>query len=547
MVLQHLRVRNLGVLEEATIEPSPRLTVITGETGAGKTLLLGGLRLILGERPDPAAVGPIDDQTQADGLFRNGDEELGVTRVVPREGNSRAHLEGLVVSASTLSDRVGALVEIVGQHDRMSLMRQSHVLSLVDSALDAAGRKDYEAYASAWNDLKTAEEHLELLGGDEMALRRELDLVRFQASEIEGAGLEPDEDEQLETKALRLRNVEEIREHLAETLRAIDRMSEDGGEAVSRIRKVRDLDPGLAPLTEGVDAAAADIAELGREVRRAADGLDFDQSLLIHVEERLTAIGELKRKYGRTLGDVIDFGDKAREKAGQLDALLSTAGEVEAALSRARGVLIEASARLTVARMRTTSKLARKAGSHLGDMGLGEATLEFRIESGKPGPNGADRIELWFSSDHRLEPGPVHKVASGGELSRLVLAVRLATQRPGATTLVFDEVDAGVGGATALALGRKLADLAKDSQVLCVTHLPQIAAYADVHYVVERKQGAAKAHIVVGDARLAEISRMLAGLPESSAGHLAAAELLAASAPTTKVHRVEDGQSTSAQ
>jgi DNA repair protein RecN (Recombination protein N) len=528
-VLQHLRVRNLGVLEEATIEPSSRLTVITGETGAGKTLLLGGLRLILGEKPDPAAVGPIDDKAQADGLFRDGDEELGVTRVVPREGNSRAHLEGLTVSADTLADRVGALVEIVGQHDQLSLRRPSHVLSLVDSALDAAGQETSEAYASAWDDLKTAEDRLELLGGDEMALRRELDLVSFQTSEIEKADLEPDEDEQLEAKALRLRNVEEIGEHLAETLRAIDRMSEDGGEAVSRIRKVRDLDPGLASLTEEVDAAAADIAELGRAVRRAADDLDSDPSLLVHVEERLTAIGELKRKYGRTLGEVIDFGTQARERADQLHTLLSTAGEVEEALSRARAVLIAASAHLTDARLDTTSKLAREALSHLGDMGLAEARIEFRIESGEPGPNGSDRIELWFSSDARMEPGPVHKIASGGELSRLVLAVRLATQRSGTTTLVFDEVDAGVGGATALALGQKLADLAKESQVLCVTHLPQIAAYADVHYVVEREEGTARVHTVAGDARLREISRMLAGLPESAAGHQAAAELLAAS------------------
>jgi DNA repair protein RecN (Recombination protein N) len=367
-----------------------------------------------------------------------------------------------------------------------------------------------------------------MLGGDEMALRRELDLVRFQASEIEGAALEPDEDEQLEAKALRLRNVEEIGEHLAETLRAIDRMTEDGGEAVSRIRKVSNLDPGLASLTEEVDAAAADIAELGREVRRAADDLDTDPSLLNQVEDRLTAIGDLKRKYGRTLGDVIDFGEQARERADQLDSLLSTAGELEAALSQARGALASAGSNLTDTRLRTASRLAKEASSHLGDMGLGEASLEFRIESAEPGPNGLDRIELWFSSDERLEPGPVHAVASGGELSRLVLAVRLATRRPGTATLVFDEVDAGVGGATALALGRKLADLAEGSQVLCVTHLPQVAAYADVHYVVERQRGSARVYTVDGDTRLREISRMLAGLPESKAGHQAAAELLAA-------------------
>ena len=526
-MLQHLRVRNLGVLEEATIEPSTGLTVITGETGAGKTLLLGGLRLILGEKPDPAVVGPMGDRAQADGLFTSDDEELGVTRVVPRQGNSRAHLQGSIVSARVLSDRVGALVEIVGQHDQLSLKRPSHVLSLVDSALDDAGRLASDAYTSAWDDLKDAEDRLGMLGDGEAALRRELDLVRYQASEIDGAGLQPGEDEQMEAKALRLRNVEEIREHLAETIRAIDRMSDDGGEAVSRIRKVSELDPGLTSLREEVDTVAAEIAELGREVHRAADDLDSESSQLEQVEDRLTAIGDLKRKYGRTLGDVIDFGKNAKERSDELASLLSEAGELEAVLSQARRALQAAGSNLTKARMSTAFGLAGKAVAHLADMGLGEASLEFRIESTDPGPNGADRIDLWFSSDPRLQPGPVQAVASGGELSRLVLAVRLATRRPRTATLVFDEVDAGVGGATALALGRKLADLAETSQILCVTHLPQVAAYADVHYVVERTGGSAHAHTVDGDARLWEISRMLAGLPESSAGHQAAAELLA--------------------
>jgi len=525
-VLQHLQVQNLGVLENATIEPSPALTVITGETGAGKTLLLGGLRLILGEKADITAVGPGADEAQSDGLFVDGDEELGVTRVVPRAGNSRAFLEGSIVSASTLVERVGALVEIVGQHDQLSLKRPAHVLSLIDSALDKPGRSIRQRYQSAWETLQETLARRDLLGGDEMALRRELDLVRFQATEISGAGLDTNEDVRLEAQALRLRNVEEIREHLAETLRAVDRMSDDGGEIVSRIRKVGELDPASDSLVESAEAISVNIEELAREIRHLADVVDSDPETLANVEQRLTTLGDLKRKYGRTLADVVAFGDEAKERVAELESLLSSAGVVEAALGEAKAVLTEVASELTEVRRAMAGRIAMLAASHLEDMGLAGATLEFHFEDTEEGHRGGDRVELWFSSDDRLDPGPVQAVASGGELSRLVLSVRLATQRPGTLTLVFDEVDAGVGGETALALGQKLADLSTSAQVLCVTHLPQIAAFADVHYVVERNGGAAVVRRVTGKDRLREISRMLAGLPDSAGSHQAAAELL---------------------
>jgi DNA repair protein RecN (Recombination protein N) len=525
-MLQHLQVRNLGVLEDATIEPSSGLTVITGETGAGKTLLLGGLRLILGEKTRTASVGPNADEAQSDGIFVDGDGELGVTRVVPRVGKSRAFLEGSIVSAMTLSERVGRFVEIVGQHDQLSLRRPSHVLSLIDSALSKPGLSVRRKYQSAWETFREILARREMIGDDEMALRRELDLVRFQVKEIDGAGLETGEDVQLEAQALRLRNVEEIREHLAETLRAVDRMSNDGGEVVSRIRKIGGLDPASGSLIESSEATTANIEELGRELRHTADAIDSDPESLANVEYRLTTIGELKRKYGRTLDDVVMFGEEAKRRVTELETLLSTAADVEVALVQARKALERVASELTEVRREATQGIGVRAASHLDDMGLGGASLEFHFDPTEEGANGADRVELWFSSDARLDPGPVQTVASGGELSRLVLAVRLATQRPDTATLVFDEVDAGVGGETALALGRKLADLSANAQILCVTHLPQVAAFADVHYLVERNGAAAIVRRVTDKERLREISRMLAGLPDSAVSHQAAAELL---------------------
>lgn len=526
-MLDHLRVANLGVLEDAAIDPSPGFTVITGETGAGKTLLLGGLRLILGGKTDSGAVGPYDDRSQVDGLFVVDEEEVGASRVVPREGRSRAHLEGTIVSAATLEERLGSLVEIVGQHDQLTITKPSHLLDLVDGVLDEKGARARDDYHSAWARLQDALNRQEKLGGDQIALARELDLTRYQATEIAGAGLGPGLDEKLEGDVSRLRNVEEIREHLVETVRITEAMAEMAGELVSRLRKASGLDPTLADLATEADGLAAAVAELGRDSRDSAEDLDVDPSRLEELEERLTAIGDLKRKYGKTLDDVMAFGEEAARRADELEALINDGDRIDSQISKAQGEVRDTGARLHAARVAAADAVAGEMQDHLSDLGLASARVSIEVTEVEPGRSGTDRIRMRFASDSRLDPGDVGSVASGGELSRLVLALRLATRSTGTSTLVFDEVDTGIGGKTALAMGSKLAQLADTSQVLCVTHLPQVAAHADTHYVVDRPDGdAAVVRLVEDDDRVEEITRMLAGLPESEAGRTAAAELL---------------------
>jgi DNA repair protein RecN (Recombination protein N) len=527
MALDHLRVANLGVLEDAAIDPSPGFTVITGETGAGKTLLLGGLRLILGGKSDPDAVGPFADQAQVDGLFDIGNKQLGASRVIPRDGRSRAHLEGTIVSAAALQDRLGTLVDVVGQHDQLSLTRPSHLLDMIDGTLDDNGAVAWNSYREAWVDLQDALTRQKQLGGDQIALARELDLARYQAKEIVTARLEPGLDEQLEVEVSRLRNVEEIREHLWETVRLTDSMSEMAGELVSRLRKATGLDPALGDLAGEADGLAAAVSELSRASRSSSDRLEADPARLLEFEERLTAIGDLKRKYGRTLDEVIAFGEEASRRADELQALIDDADEIDSLIDRARTEMRAKAGALHRARRAAATEVGKQMHSHLADLGLPTARVSIELEEIEPGPSGADRIVMEFASDGRLEPGDVSSVASGGELSRLVLALRLATRSERTATLVFDEVDTGVGGKTALAMGAKLAALSKTSQVLCVTHLPQVAAHADRHYVVERpSDGAAGVRLLSGEDRVEEVARMLAGLPESEAGRTAAAELL---------------------
>lgn len=530
-MLSHLRVANLGVIEEAAIEPDAGLTVITGETGAGKTLLLGGLRLMLGERPDPSAVGPFAEAAQADALFIESDSEIGVTRVVPAEGRSRAHIDGSIVSASTLAGRVGPLVEIVGQHDQMSLRQPSRVLSLIDGSLDAEGARHLDDYRSAWATVQDIRRRQSELGGNEMALRQELDLVRFQSGEIDAASLRQAEDETLENEASRHENVFDMQELLSESLRIADRVTDDIGEMVSRLRRLGSIDSDTSHLARQSEQAAAMVSELMTDLRRSSEGLEADPERAEEVARRLTLIGDLKRKYGATIEEVIGFGAAARARREELEGLLAAAGHLESDLSDALSRLTAAGERLTAARERAAARVADEAIEHLADLGLERARLLVEVGGlNEPGPRGIDQVGILFSSDDHLTPGPISSVASGGELSRLVLAIRLATRAPGAGTLVFDEVDTGVGGSTALALGRKLGELAQNTQVLCVTHLPQVAAFADAHYVVSREGRLARVRRVSGEERLQEISRMLAGLPDSQAGQDTAAELLATAA-----------------
>jgi DNA repair protein RecN (Recombination protein N) len=244
------------------------------------------------------------------------------------------------------------------------------------------------------------------------------------------------------------------------------------------------------------------------------------------VEERLNLLGNLKMKYGKTVEEILRFGDEVSTRAVDLETLLKRAESIDSEAEQALSDVMRAADRLSQARQEAARGIASDMQRHLGDLGMANARIEFAFGSTPPGSRGTDRIELHLSTHEGLEPGPIAKVASGGELSRLVLASALSGPAATDATLVFDEIDAGVGGKTALQLGAKLAGLAKDQQVLCVTHLPQLAAHADAHYVIERSEGEARVRRIVDGERLTELSRMIAGLPDSDRGQQAAEELL---------------------
>jgi DNA repair protein RecN (Recombination protein N) len=521
-MLDELAVRNLGIISDARIEPVSGFVVVTGETGAGKTMLLGALRLLIGEPARTDLIGPDGDEAVVDGRFIADGVETTVSRRIT-SGRSRAYLDGSMAPAKAIGERVGALVEIVGQHDQLALTHAAELRALVDTRLESNAPR--EAYQAAWERLHQVEVTRRQLGGDQRALERELDLLTYQVEEIAGSGFESGDDTRLEQEAARLGNADDLKLALGTALDSLDSADDGVGVAVSEIRKAMRFDAELSGIGELAESVAADLNELARMVRDALDRVEDDPEALAEAEQRLGELGQLRRKYGATLDAVLAFGIEAGLRRDELETMLARAETVDRDHEEAVGAVTAAGAALRDARRAAGERLVSAAAAHLAELGFSDPFLAIEVREAPPGPSGSDRIELQFASDSRLTPGPVSRVASGGELSRLVLSLRLAGGAAAAPIVAFDEIDAGVGGETALAMGRKLAALAAGRQVLCVTHLPQVAAFADQHIVVTRTGTGATVATVEGEARLEELSRMLSGLPDSDQGRAHAQEL----------------------
>jgi DNA repair protein RecN (Recombination protein N) len=525
-MIDELVVRNLGVIREARIDLGPGLTVITGETGAGKTLLLGALRLLLGADARSDLVGPFGDEAVVEGRFVAGDVEIGVGRRLRREGRSRAYLNGSIASAEALDEAAAGAVEIIGQHDQLTITRPGEIRRLLDRNLDDEGRRAFDAYRVAWAEFEKAKEDQAALGGDRPALERERVAATHDADTISAAHLVPGEDEKLDEMLRRMRNAEQIRTLASEAAEILDRARDDAGAAIGVIRKIAALDPTSSDLGDSVDGVESQLGDAAAALVRLVEDLDLDPAELEEAEQRLALLAELGRRYGSELSEILVFGERQRSRAEELSGLLDRADRIEEELTAAERRREGAGVALADARRRTAGRLSGTAVTHLQELGFARPLLEVRVDGGPPGPLGADMATVLFASDDRLDPGPVAKVASGGELSRLVLALRLAAGAGEAESVVFDEIDAGVGGQTAIAVGAKLAALASSRQVLVVTHLPQVAAHADTHWVVDRVAEEATVRQVADEARVEELTRMLAGIPDSERGREAASELL---------------------
>lgn len=521
-MLDELSVSNLGIIDTARVGFMPGMVVVSGETGAGKTLMLGALRMLTGAPARSGLIGPHGKETRVEGRFFLDGEEVVLARSI-HPGGSRAYLDGRMVPARALAERLDGVVEIVGQHDPLSLTRPRAFRTLIDLQLGSGLVLDN--YRDAWQALREVEAVRTELGGDMRALAREMDLMAYQVGEIDRADFRLGEDEELEIESKRLGNAEEVADLLAAAHRDLGVARDHIGPVVDAARRIRDLDHARGALAELVESLEATLTDTLSVTREAWEGTEPDPEALARVNRRLNLLGDLRRKYGSGIEEIHSFRRRARTRLAEIEGLVERASRLDTEHATATGRLLKAGRELRLARQESSARIVESACEHLRELGFSDPLVRVEVGEAEPRSSGADTVRLLFASDSRLVPGPVGKVASGGELSRLVLALRLASGTGAARIVAFDEIDSGVGGTTALAMGSKLARLSQDRQTLCVSHLPQVAAFADAHIVVEREGARAGVRLVEEDDRLRELSRMLSGLADSERGHHHAREL----------------------
>ncbi|HWE56404.1 MAG TPA: DNA repair protein RecN [Acidimicrobiales bacterium] len=540
-MLAELRVCHLGVIDDQTIVLGDGLTALTGETGAGKTLLVDAITLLTGGSADPGLVSPGADEARVEARFVTGADEADETvlsRVVPASGRSRGYVDGRMVPLSQLAEVARQLVDIHGQHAHQSLLSPAAQRRSLDSAarIDTG---DVEGWRRKVREL-TAERAG--LGGDPRERARQLDLLSYQLREIEAVGVDDaEEDTRLQEEEELLADATGLADAALVTNQAL--VGDDG--IVDRLGPLTAATAGrraLAELHSRLMAAQEELSDVAAEARHLSESVESDPERLSAVGERRRVLTDIRRKYGNTLDEVMAYREQLRSEVEDLASHDRRAADIDAALEQAEKELAAATERLWTARRRAAPGLAAQVETELRRLAMPRA--RFGIEIGE---DPAQEVVTWMLGANPGQPMlPLAKVASGGELARAMLATRLvcspaaepaAGSRSGPATLVFDEVDAGIGGEAAIAVGRALAAVATGHQVLVVTHLAQVAAFAGTHLVVTkevvgrgaRERTLASAQPVTGDERVVELARMLSGRPDSESARDHARELLASS------------------
>jgi DNA repair protein RecN (Recombination protein N) len=562
-MVEEVTIRGLGVIDEAVLELSPGFTVLTGETGAGKTMVVTSLGLLFGGRADPQRVRPGADRASVEGriiVAPNGKvtarvEEAGgelddgtliVTRTVSAEGRSRAHLGGRSVPVSMLITIADDLVAVHGQSDQQRLLQPGRQRAALDRYAGAAIDKPMRAYTTAYQRHRQVTALLDELTTRSRERAQEADLLRFGLEEIEKVDPKAGEDAELAAEEEKLGHADALR---TAATTAHEALLGDPGAAVAAVdavgllgaarnalEAVRDHDQALAALADRVAEANYLVSDVGTELAAYAESVEADPARLAVVQDRRAALTSLTRKYGETVAEVLAWSERSAQRLTELEGDDERIEELRAEHAALTDRLAELAAELTAIRQEAAERFSAAVTEELTALAMPHARIVAGLtQTGEFGPYGVDEVELRLAAHPGAPPLPLHKGASGGELSRVMLAIEVvfAGADP-VPTFVFDEVDAGVGGKAAVEIGRRLARLARSAQVIVVTHLPQVAAFADQHLVVEKSDDGTVTRSGVTtldqDGRVRELSRMLAGLEDSELGRAHAEELLALAA-----------------
>lgn len=510
-MLAELHIRNLGVIDSVTLQFGKGFTAFTGETGAGKTMIIEAINLLVGARAEAGMVRHGCDEARVDGRFIDPatDEEVILSRVIPSDGRSRAYIDGAPATVGALAEVGARLVDLHGQHAHQSLLGER----AQRAALDAFGNVDLSAVAAAKDELSEIDAALGGLGGDEQSRNREIDLLRFQVREIDDARINAaDEDERLRREEDSLGDVTANREAL-ESVYAL--LGDEGaaGDLVSRALAAVATRAVAEPVAARLAALVAEVRDLAAEARAMSERLEDDPQRLAEIGERRRLLRDLCRKYGPDLADVVRFGAEAGARLAELESHGETVALLATRRTAAQRRLATAEKAVAAARRKAAPKLAKAVETRLRDLALPHAEIHIEVPETVSDPAG-DGVCFLIAANPGNPPAPLAKVASGGELARVMLALRLVlTQAP--PTLVFDEVDAGIGGSAAVAVGDALRDVSRNHQVFVVTHLAQVAARANVQVgiakTVTQKDTYVRASVLDGDARVEEVARMLSG------------------------------------
>jgi DNA repair protein RecN (Recombination protein N) len=559
-MITELRIADLGVISDAIISLHPGLTVVTGETGAGKTMIISGLGLLLGGRADPRSVRRGSERARVEGRFpidnlelaqivqeaggQLDDDELIVARHVTSAGRSRAYVGGAQVPASVCAELTAALVRIHGQAEQERLTEADRQRQLLDRFAGVPALEPLARYTSLWAEDRAARAELAQLRAEAQRRAREIDLLRFGLDEIERIAPVSGEDVALAAEALRLQSADDLRDSAESAVQALAGPDDEPGGALAMLYAARKVfesavsrDPAATQLGERLVDASYQLSDLTADLARYLDSLESQPGRLEQIAERRAQLSTLTRKYGTTCDEVLQWAAESAVRLTQLEQSDERIATLERRVDALAADLASLAGQISRARHEASGRFSELVLGELAALAMPHARLSFDVTSAELGPSGADRVELTFAANPGSELRSLGRVASGGELSRvrLALEVVLAAGHE-AVTLVFDEVDAGVGGKVAVEVGRRLARLAQHSQVVVVTHLAQVAAFADRHYVVVKAddgQVTTSGVVQVADEdRAVELARMMAGLDttESALAHAGELVELAASA-----------------
>jgi DNA repair protein RecN (Recombination protein N) len=544
-MLERLTIKNYALIEGLDLEFSGGLNVFTGETGAGKSIIIEALGLALGARVSAevvrkgaakATVDAVFSDVHAAGLIEEGNNELILTREVDGSGKSRAFFNGRPVAAGVLADAGRVLVDIHGQYEHQTLLSAQNQLRIVDAYGGLSELR--EEAARGYAEVKNTAQELEAarLSGDER--RRLEELYAFQVKEIEDAALKPGEDEELDKKLPQVKNAEKLARLTAETRSLLSSGDGSGegaieflGRAQKELAEIERLSSGGFARSGEIESVLGALKDLKNDLSSWGESLQADPQELERLIARKDLILKLKKKYGGDVAGILAYKEKSKTELEKLRHGEESIAVLEKKFAAARSRLENACAGLSAKRKNVVLKLQKSAEKELKELGMPKARFEICIEGAEPGPAGADKAEFVFSPNVGEDLKPLKEIASGGEMSRTMLALKTALgESSDVPIMVFDEIDSGVSGPMGSVVGRKLAELSRRRQVFCITHLPQIASFADSHFKVEKFERVSRTYVSVQslgeEARAEEVARMLSGGKVTPSARAHAADLL---------------------